>query len=64
MNALGAFCASARRTSGAPRRTVLLEAIQEGRLPDGTPVFVADLVGADLNTAALQVTRDPRRSRQ
>ena len=59
LNALVAFCASARRKDWGSQRTVPLDAIREGRLPDGTPVFVADVVGADLNTAALQVTRDP-----
>lgn len=53
------FCASARRKDWGSQRTVPLDAIQDGRLPDGTPVFVADVVGADLNTAVLQVTRDP-----
>lgn len=59
VQALAAYCATAPRKDWGTLRTVPVEAIRAGRLPDGSPVFVADVVGVDMNTTALQLARDP-----
>lgn len=59
IEALRELCDRAPRKDWSTQRTVPLEAIVNGHLPDGAPVFVADVVGADLHPCALRVTRDP-----